>query len=129
LTVVDRAGAGYIVTVRRILAVLSILTMGNLVIAQASWSCERNSAATTASASPVDDHAHHGTPAPAQAPGAPAGEGPDHCLTMAHCVIAPALAASTSMSRQQVADERVPMASEPWPRSDRVAPELPPPRA
>jgi hypothetical protein len=115
--------------VRRILAILSILTMGNLVIAQASWSCERNSAVAPASASPVDDHAHHGAPAQGQAPDAPAGEVPSHCVTMAHCVIAPALAASTAVSRPQVADERVPMASELSPRSDRVAPELPPPRA
>jgi hypothetical protein len=129
LTVVEHAGAGYIATVRRILAILSLFAMGNLAIAQAAWSCDRDMATSQASASLFDEHAHHGTTAPGQVPDAPAGEGQDHCLTMPHCVIAPALAASTAALRQHVAVAGVPVTSELAPLSARAAPELPPPRA
>jgi hypothetical protein len=115
---------------RRVLALLCTLTLANLTLAQVGWACIGGNEASAAPA-PAAEHAHHGGAATDEAASeVPAGqESMSHCLTMAHCVAAPAIAAERAGSARPELSARMPVTSDLVPPSAPTAPELPPPRA
>lgn len=116
--------------VRRLIALLTLLTLANFTVAGVEPACASAAVAPTPEAT---THAHHDTTPPAERASlghdaSHEGSAP-HCLTMTHCVSVAALAVEVAAAGPPIPVQSVVAVSIHVPRSSGTAPDLPPPRA